>query len=285
MADIIDIHTHFFPKENLEEILHNFGEHYWLELLFPPKGKSLQNLVSQEEFIEAMDEANIAKAVLNGAYFQTWQACEYFNKSALNFVKNYPDRILAMASICPKFPKESIAFLKRARQLGFVGVGELCDSVQAFEFLSESFCAIVETCQAEGLPLCLHLSDELGKSYKGKVETDNDALFALAKKFPKQKFIFSHLAGGRAFVESDFPSNIYLDCAAFPLLYKEEMWAKLDFSKLKNLCFGSDYSLRLYPKISATADFKRLKEEAQRHIASHAQEKFFYENARALFAL
>ncbi|MFI3291321.1 MAG: amidohydrolase family protein [Opitutales bacterium] len=284
-SEIIDIHTHYFPRDNLEQVLRDFGETYWLDLLFPQKKKSLQDLVSKEEFIAQMDRANIDKAVINGAYYQSVEACEYFNKTALDFAKSYPDRILPMATICPKFVEESIAFLKQARGLGFVAVGELCDKVQGFDFLSDGFCEIVKICQAEELPICIHLSDELGKDYKGKIITDNEALFALAKKFPKQKFIFSHLAGGRAFRASDFAENIYLDCAAFPLLYKESDWANLDFNQLKNLCFGTDYSLALYPKISLKADFNQLKEEAQRNIPTKFHKAIFSQNAKKLFNL
>lgn len=284
-SEIIDIHTHYFPKDNLEEILKGFGETYWLELLFPQNKKSLQDLVTKEEFVAQMDRANISKAVINGAYYQSTDACEYFNKASLDFAKAYPNRILPMATICPKFVEESLAFLKQARQLGFVAIGELCDKVQGFDFLSDAFCEIVKVCQDEELPICIHLSDELGKDYKGKINTDNDSLFELAKKFPKQKFIFSHLAGGRAFRASDFPENIYLDTAAFPLLYKESDWAKLNFKGLKNLCFGTDYSLALYPKTSLKADFKKLKEEAQRNIPPELHKAFFTQNAQKLFKL
>ncbi len=280
---IIDIHTHFFPKENLEGKLRAFNEDYWLNLLFPKEGKSLQDLPSQEEFIEAMDEAGIDKAVIMGAYWQSWQACEYFNESALNFAKNFPNRILPFAIINPSFVEESIEFLKKARGLGFVGLGELCDSVQGFEVMSDGFCEIVEICQAENFPICLHLSDEVGKNYKGKVITNNQAHFELAKKFPKQNFIFSHLAGGRAFLNAPLPENIYQDTAAFPLLYKKEQWRTLDLKANKNLCFGTDYSLRIYPKSQKKADFLSLKTEAKTHLPQAFHKDFFHKNAEKLF--
>ncbi len=282
MANFADIHTHFFPPLKMPAGLWcgQQNEPYWGSLLSPQNRKTLQDFTERETFLAAMDNACIKRSVLNGAYWQNTKTCMYANDTALDFAKAYPDRISAFAAINPADFEGSKKILQSARSRGFCGVGELCDAVQNFSYKSPEFLKLMQICDAEKLPVCLHLGDPFGKMYSGKIFTDNNAAFGLADKFENVNFIFAHLAGGEILRRKFAKKNAFFDTAAFPLLYGKERWQTAFENSGGNLLFGSDYSLRLYPKTQKTADIKTLKDEAAQNLPESFLPDFFENNAR-----
>ena len=189
------------------------------------------------------------------------------------------EKISAYVSINPADKKASERILKKARSQGFCGVGELCDSVQKFEYSSEEFFHLAKICEENFLPICIHCSDSHGKNYKGKIFTDNTAAFELAKKIPALKFIFAHFGGGEIFRDAPKLNNVFFDTAASPLLYGKSVWER---SLEHNILFGSDYPLRLYPKEEKVASFEKLISEAKENLPESFHEDFFYYRAMSL---
>lgn len=135
--------------------------------------------------------------------------CSILNRQIADFAARHPDRISAFASINPSFPKESIAEIKRAKNLGFIGVGELHDGVQGFDFLSGQFTEIAELCAECGFPICVHLTEKSPRKYLGKCPTNFESAYAAARKCPSAKFIFAHLSGGDAAIDGFSPPTMF----------------------------------------------------------------------------
>jgi len=285
MYKIIDIHTHFYPAidSSLEDWAKVRNENYWATLLLnKPDGKNyLQGFPTEKEFLESMDKANVSHAVIQGCYWENTKTCEELNEQILDFALRNKDRLSAYVTINPADKKASEHILKKAREQGFCGVGELCDSVQKFEYSSGDFFYLAKICEEYSLPICIHCSDNHGKNYKGKIFTDNDSAFELAKKIPDLKFIFAHFGGGEIFRDAPKLSNVFFDTAASSLLYGTSVWGK---SLEHNILFGSDYPLRLYPKQEKIASFTKLISEAKENLPEELHQDFFYNRAMSLLS-
>ena len=131
----IDSHTHFYPEfvaARPVEWAHSAGENYWALLVGkrPDGRKSLQGFPSEKKFLCDMDKAGVERAIIQGWYWQNSGTCEMMNYEISKFVKAHPDRLSAFISIQPANAERSIETVKRARDDGFCGIGEIHDGVQ-----------------------------------------------------------------------------------------------------------------------------------------------------------
>ena len=168
----IDSHTHFYPEfvaARPVEWAHSAGENYWALLVGkrPDGRKSLQGFPSEKKFLCDMDKAGVERAIIQGWYWQNSGTCEMMNYEISKFVKAHPDRLSAFISIQPANAERSIEAVKRARDDGFCGIGEIRDGVQQFGFLSPQFddiCAAAAECE---LPICVHITESSERKYLG----------------------------------------------------------------------------------------------------------------------
>lgn len=119
------------------------------------------------------------------------------NYEISKFVKAHPDRLSAFISIQPANAERSIEAVKRARDDGFCGIGEIHDGVQQFEFLSPQFddiCAAAAECE---LPICVHITESSERKYLGKVPTKTSHAVEAARANPSTNFILPTGAGGK----------------------------------------------------------------------------------------
>ena len=289
---IVDLHAHFYPAfmaEDPEVWAKSVGENYWGFLMGKREdGKTpLQGFPSEEKFLGDMAKAGVSRSVLQGWYWENSATCKLANVYAEKFCLANPDKISAFAAVNPADEGEALEIVKSARSQGFAGVGEIHDGVQKFDFLSGAFGKFARACGEEGLPICVHLTEESQRNYRGKVPTNNAAAFEAARKFPETKFIFAHWAGSQSFFDLKPPPNVLLDSAATPLLFRVDTSAwKIIPAILPDSCaFGTDYPIRLYPKKFKQEELQTIVSEAIANVPKECAEKFFHGNAERFLAL
>lgn len=288
----IDAHVHYTPP-SLAENLTEFSqvEPYWGLLLNNPN--SIQGWVTPEQMLTDMDEAGLDTVILVGEYYQTHQACVRRNDQAINLVKRWPERILALATIQPKMGDVAMDELKRCVDGGLVGVGELNPYAQGYQLDDPDFLRLVEQCIRYNLPLNLHVSEEIGPYYVGKSTTPLRHYYELACRYPELKLILAHWGGGLFFYEI-MPhvrrqlQNVWYDTAASPLLYPTRKIFQLALTAIdpRKILYGSDYPLRIYPRHQKEPDFQRFIAEINALALDEAvYDDLMGQNAARLFGL
>ncbi len=286
---MIDAHTHFYPENvaaNPAAWAERRGEAYWAALVGPrPDGKrSLQGFPSEKKFLEDMDAAGVERAIVQGWYWESPDTCGEANAATAAFAKRHPDRISAFASVQPAFGKRAAETAKRARDDGFVGIGEIHDGVQKFSYAGGSFEQLALACAEESLPVCVHLTERSERAYSGKVATDFSAAFAAARKFAGVDFIFAHWLGGALFdgigggAEAAKLPNVFFDSAANPFVAGIEAWRTCVSEYPDSAIYGSDYPLRLYPRKFKTEEMATIANEARANVPAEFAGKFFSGN-------
>ncbi len=271
---IIDAHVHLYPSEaNRAPAAWAAarGEAHWAELSTRRRkdcaqggsagGKPVQGFPSMSELLRDMNAAGIRKAVLLGWYWEHHATCVEHNKFYASCIKAYPTRFAAFATVHPAAGEAALDEVRRARDEGFSGLGELSPHAQHVPLNDPIWRKILALAGELKLPVNLHVTDPRSKSYPGRVETPLADFLALARDFPWTNFILAHWGGGLAFdpVRGGM-HNVYYDTAASPLLYGPEVWAKAPAGRV---LFGSDYPLVLYPKTGAAPEFAGIVKEAQ----------------------
>lgn len=285
---IIDAHTHWYPpsvSENPDVWAAGRGEAYWAALVGErADGKpSLQAFPDMNKFLRDMDEAGVERAVIQGWYWQKSQTCDLMNAEIIRLIGRFPDRLAAFASLNPA-DEDVEKKLRRASDMGFIGVGELHDKIQNFDFSSSRFDNFCSLCAELNFPVCVHLSDPRGRDYPNKALTSNESAYAAAARNPKTKFIFAHFGGGEVFEPNfKFLENVYYDCAANTFLYKEAALREMSEVLADKMIFGSDYPLRLYPKKFADCEMKCFKDSTFECVRADFKEAFFSGNFLGLF--
>ncbi len=259
-------------------------EHHWAKLVGP---KSIQGWASPKEMLAAMDVAGVEHAVLLGWYWEHPETCLENNRWLQEWIQEAPDRYVALASFHPGGGQAMLDELERRLDQGFRGVGELFPQVQNYFFNNPVFRDVCAMLQKRDLPINLHATDASSHDYRGKVETAFLHFLQLAQDFPDLKVILAHWGGGLPWSRNELPKNIYYDSAASPLLYEPMIWKKVtDLVGAARLLFGTDYPLRIYPKVEKQPELRRIIDEArQSGLDKTCLRAIFTGNARKLFKL
>lgn len=267
---IIDCHTHAYPSEiasNPTAWATAHKEPHWLDLVAPKNSPSLQDFADPDRFISDMDLAGVQKAVLLGWYWQNQSTCALQNEWHAAWQKAFPDRFIPFAPVQPLAGDVALEDLKKALDHGAKGVGEVFPAAQGFTMNNASWLKIVQFATEKRLPISMHVSEPVGKPYKGHVPSPLYDYQWLVEQFPETPFIFAHWGGGLPFYELNpyckkIFKNVYYDMSASPLLYDIKIVMNLiDIVGHEKILFGSDYPLRVYPKIQKKADFSTFIKE------------------------
>jgi len=259
----IDAHVHYLPPMDAEEKrAFQHQDPYWGLLIYPPTGHSIQGFADAHRMLHDMDHAGIDRVVIQGEYRRHHASCQDRNDTAIVLVSQHPDRFTAFATIQPLAGQASLDELKRCLDGGLQGVGELNPYAQGFTVHHPDFLRMVEMCITTGVPLNLHVSEEVGHYYFGKSTTPLREYYWLATEYPELKLILAHWGGGLLFHEI-VPSvrhglkNVWYDTAASPLLYPTPAVFNLALQCVDphKILFGSDYPLLLYPSRQKEPDF------------------------------
>ncbi len=271
-----DAHTHFFPPEaaaDTDTFARVRREAYWGSLVGArPDGRpSLQGFPSRDKFLRDMDVAGVEYAVIQGWYWENVETCKEQNDFVAEFVRAHPDRLGAFAAIQPA-SAQSLEIAARARDDGFCGLGELHDGVQKFSYDSPLFGEILDIAERDGLAVCLHITEDSPRSYHGKTPTNTRAALELARRRRGVNFIFAHWCGNLAFASpelfGDMP-NAFFDCAAGRFTAPKNAFELAQSSPhlFGRAIYGTDYPLRLYPKLFACEEMKTSADQTRASVS------------------
>lgn len=270
---VIDCHVHLYPPAvNRDPVAWAaaHGESHWATLCTRRRkgGQPVQSFPSVTGLLRAMDEADVARAVLLGWYWEKPETCVMQNRYYASCVQAHPDRLAAFATLHPAAGRTAtLDEVRRAHGEGLCGLGELSPHSQGYHVDDPAFGAALTLAAKLHLPVNLHVTDPDSGSYPGRVETPLRDFVRLARTFPRTTFILAHWGGLLPLRDAKALAlpNVYYDTAASPLLYGEDIWRRfLATVPPERVLFGSDYPLNVYPRIDATPNMARLVAEVHR---------------------
>lgn len=278
---IIDVHTHIFPSD----ILQNREKYFPSESAFKLLYQSPQSrLVSGPELISAMDRNRVDRAVVVGFPWADIELSKTHNDYIMEMVQNYPDRFSGLGCFDPASPG-AIAEAERCLVGGLSGIGELAFYQAGIDDSAlKQLEPVMAMCVQRDLPVLIHTNEPVGHAYHGKTPITLFQIYSLIQRFADNNIILAHWGGGLFFYAlmkkevKDSLKNVYFDTAASPYLYAAEVYqlaAKL--VGIDKILFGSDYPL-LAPE-------KYFSEMQQSGLAQTQIDKICGLNAKRLFNL
>jgi len=267
---IIDAHLHLYPPEigpDPAAWAAARGEPHWATLCTRRRrdGRGVQTFPTVDQLLADMDAASVEKAILLGWYWLNPATCAMQNRWYAKLIAAYPDRLAAFATIHPAAGEEAVrAEIRRARDAGLRGLGELSPHSQGYAMDDPVFAAALALAAELGMPVNLHATDPNTRRYPGRVETPAEDFRRLAKAHPRTTFFLAHWGGGLLQWEANPAvwrelTNVCYDTAASPLSYDDRVWrAALDIVPPAKVIFGSDYPLILYPRTERAPGWRTL---------------------------
>lgn len=279
---VIDAHVHLYPPEAGRAPAAWAAarrEPHWATLCTRRRrdGRPVQGFPDLDGLLGDLDAAGIDRAVLLGWYWEQPESCAEQNRFYAACVRAHPDRLAACATVHPAAGVGALAEIRRARDEGLVGLGELSPHSQHVARADPAWSAVLALAGELRLPVTLHVTDPAAAAYPGRVETPLGDFLDWARAFPGTTFILAHWGGGLAWApEALALPNVLFDTAASPLLYGPEVWRK---APAQRVLFGSDHPLHLYPRSGEDPGLPRLLAEARE---SGAPADLFAANAARL---
>lgn len=253
---VIDSHVHLYPPEINRDPAgwaEAAGERHWAALCTRRRagGRPVQGFPDVADLLRAMDAAGVDRAVLLGWYWERPETCAWQNRFYAECVRAHPDRLAAFATVHPGAGATAFDEVRRAREDGLIGLGELSPHAQRVACDDPRLGAVLTLAGELGLPVNLHVTDPVSRPYPGRVETPLDDFVRLARTYPKARFILAHWAGG---LDVRGLSNVWVDTAAAPLIYGPSSWSHLGRTVTPDrVLFGSDHPLDLYPSMPSAS--------------------------------
>lgn len=285
---MIDAHVHLYPPEVAADPAAwaaAQGEPHWARLCTRRRrdGTPVQLFPSVDALLRALDAAGIGRAVLLGWYWENPATCAAQNRFYADCVRAHPDRLAACAAVHPG----DLGELHRARDHGFVGLGELSPHSQGVAAADPRVAALLHAAGELGLPVNLHVTDPASRRYDGWVDTPPADFVRWARDFPRTKFVLAHWGGGLAFdPASRALANVWFDTAASPLLYDASAWSRaLVAVGAGRILFGSDFPLRLFPRAEDGAGLATLVQQARASLPAPAIAAVTGGNAASVFGV
>ena len=267
---VIDAHVHLYPAEAGGEPIAwavANGESHWAKLCTRRRknGWPVQGFSTVTELLRDMDAAGVTKAVLLGWYWENQATCVWQNTFYADCVRAHPDRLAAFATVHPGAGAGALAEVRRAKDLGLIGLGELSPHSQKIPLSDPWWIKLLDLAGELKLPVNLHVTDPQSAHYPGRIETPLADFVRLAREFPMTRFILAHWGGGLAFDSEGRPlKNVWYDTAASPLMYGPEVWTQaVAAGHGDRVLFGSDYPLILYPSAETAPSFAGFLHEAK----------------------
>ena len=262
---IIDCHVHRYPEKVSKDpvaFAESRGEKHWLQLVAPKGKASIQGWANGSEMRNDMEAGGVNKVAMLGWYWENPETCFEHNRWHADWLKEDSEHFLAFAATHPLGGNQSIEDLKRARDSGFQGIGEIMPTVQGFSMQDPEWRRIVEFAIGEDWPVNFHVSEPVGPPHAGRIPTPLEDFQWLAETYPELKIILAHWGGLlpfhelNPFIRETF-GNVWYDVAASPLLYDSKIFrAVVDAVGEDKVLYGSDYPLLLYPRIQKNPDFE-----------------------------
>ena len=267
---VVDCHVHLYPPEvNVAPSAWAKvrGEHHWDLLCTRVRrsGGGVQGFPDVATLLRAMDHAGVERVVLQGWYWEHHDTCVFQNLFFERVLAAHPDRISACMTLNPRQDLGSaLAEMRRCRDAGFCGIGELSPHSQRIAVNSPEWQGLLAEAAALRLPVLLHVTEPAGRGYPGRIPTPLGDFTEMAASHPGVTFILAH-RGARLPMDPVFGEkvrgmeNVCFDTAASPLLYDPRVFQEMISAVgAHRLLFGSDYPLVLYPREQVVPDIARF---------------------------
>ena len=288
---VIDAHVHLYPPEvNRDPVGWAAAqrEPQWSLMCTRVRkatGRPVQAFPSVAELLHDLDAAGVDRAVLLGWYWENPASCVGQNRFYAECVRAHPDRLSAFATVHPAAGDAALAEMRRARDDGLIGLGELSPHSQGIAITDTRWRALLSLAGEWGWPVNLHVTEPESGAYPGRVETPLADFLSLAADFRQVKFILAHWGGRLWRAGGAWPDNVWVDTAASPLLYGsgEAVWRDgLAAVGSERVVWGSDYPLYLYPQQVVLATLAGFLTELRSKVSQQAQPKVLGENIARL---
>jgi uncharacterized protein len=261
-AVVVDAHVHLYPPDVNRDPAGwavARGEPRWARMCVRTRkatGRAVQAFPSVDELLRDMDVAGVGRAWLLGWYWERQENCVAQNRFYAECVRAHPDRLAAFATVQAGAGRAALEEVRRAYADGLCGLGELSPHSQGVAVTDERWVALLALADEFGLPVNLHVTEPESAAYPGRVETPPADFWAMARAWPRVRFILAHWGGRCWRAEGEqgvpWPDNVWVDTAATPLLYggaEEGIWREgLAACGPGRVLWGTDYPLDLYPR-------------------------------------
>jgi predicted TIM-barrel fold metal-dependent hydrolase len=272
---IIDAHTHLFPADVIRMRDGIAARDLRFSLLYAnPKAR----MVEETGLTQYMTEEQIDRAVITSFPFKDRGLITACNDYVLDTARRDP-KLIPFTVVDVGDETFALAEATRCLRLGARGIGELAFYEAGFGPKErKELDPLADYAQENGLPLMLHVNEQVGHAYHGKTRMDFQELVAFVEAHPGLTTILSHLGGGICYYEfmpeiKKAFARVYYDLAAVPLLYSGEVYRFVTGCIPDKVLFGSDYPLLSYKRYARDMGF--LEEEGR--------QKLLHLNARHLF--
>ncbi len=243
---IVDSHVHIYPPEWLATKATLLERDRYFGLLFRgPRGR----MATAEDLVASMDSAGIDASVAVGFGWEDPGMCREQNDYVADACRRYPDRLIGMATVNPCRPREAATEASRALAAGLSGIGELMPDGPGYRVDDPATMdPVLDVAEEAGVPVLLHVSEPVGHIYAGKGTVTPAQIVTLAERRPGLTLICGHVGGGLPFYElmpevRRVLARVYYDTAAWPLLYRDEVFRVVSAAAPGKLLFATDFPL------------------------------------------
>ena len=270
---IIDSHVHIFPADMIKkrDIIATKDKNF--SVLY---GNENAPLADFEELQKYLDGENISACIVCGFSFEDdgrlRASKDYILESSRKDSRIVPFIVTADDEVA--IQKE----IERCVRLGARGIGEISFYTAGLARQQRNLLEVqAEQAEIYGLPLIVHVNEQVGHDYAGKYNIDFQEIVDFVGGHRKLKIILAHLGGGLCFAEfmpeiKESFRNVFYDVAAVPFLYTEEIGRFIEMFLADKVLFASDFPLLTVGK------YKKFFSG----LSSGPREKVFYKNAERL---
>ena len=247
---IIDFHVHTFPAS----VQQDRGPYLERDATFSALYSNPRaQIATADDLLRSMDAAGVDVSVMQGFGWSDPGLCRRHNDDLLEAAARHPSRLIAFCTVQPASedaaPAEALRCLNAATPAR--GFGELRPDDQGYSGRWRALGPLWQAVRSHGAPpLLVHASEPVGHRYPGKGAMTPEVLMGLAEAYPEWPMVLAHLGGGLPFYAAmpevrNSLHNIWIDTAAWPLLYGPEVFMALAATfGTERILFGSDYPLQ-----------------------------------------
>lgn len=273
--ELIDCHTHIFPPEIISKRTEAITRDNRFASIY--RG-SKERLVDAEGLKDYMRLNSVSACVACAFSFRDSGLMRLSNDYIIE-ASRQDKRIVPFIAVDFDRQKEAIKEIERCFRGGAKGIGEIgfyekklgIKEIKRLE-------GMAEFAEHTGCVVMLHVNEQIGHTYNGKMPVDLVALTDFISRHRNMKIILAHLGGGLCFYEfmpevKDAFENVYYDIAAAPFIYSDDIYRFIGRFLTKKILFGTDFPLL------TTKRYKR----GLMTINRREREAIFYKNAGRLF--
>ncbi len=244
--------------------------------------KETMNIISLDNILKQMQEAQISQSVLFACYAPIIYAS---NEFVAKICKDYPDKFIGFASLDPKDNNAPNTLEEAITKLNLKGL-KLHPPLQNFYPDDKMMWPIYEKANKLNIPVVFHVGSTPFGSMVKLSQANPILIDKIAVQFPKLKIILTHLGTlwhNETFMVVEKNPNVYLDVSAYP----HEITELLTYTTIRRigenkLIFGTDFPMPYEGKIHRMKDYVDCINNLE--VPEEVKEKIFSKNFESLLS-